>query len=111
MIGAIMREAHRIKDQLKRAHEGEAWHGPSLMELIADITFEQAAAHPINGAHSIWEIILHITAWESAVMKRIDGEAVELSGEQDWPAVINKDEKSWHDSISALKHINLALRA
>ena len=53
-----MSEIKRINDQLKRAFEGTAWHGPSVSEVLAGVTAEQAAAHPIAGAHSIWEIVL-----------------------------------------------------
>ncbi|HYV05863.1 MAG TPA: DinB family protein, partial [Blastocatellia bacterium] len=66
-----MSEIKRIRSQLRRAFEGEAWHGPSVMELLGDVTAEQAAAHPIAGAHSIWELALHIATWERYVRRRI----------------------------------------
>jgi hypothetical protein len=53
-------EVSRLDDQLKRALEGEAWHGPSVLESLAGISAAQAAIHPIAGAHSIWELVLHI---------------------------------------------------
>jgi hypothetical protein len=41
--GAIMQtEIERIADQLKRAAEGEAWHGPSLQETLAEVMAEVA---------------------------------------------------------------------
>jgi uncharacterized damage-inducible protein DinB len=65
-----MNEVQRIVDQLRRAFEGEAWHGPAVMQILEGITAAQAAAHPASGAHSIWEIVLHIAAWEGAVSRR-----------------------------------------
>ena len=62
-----MKELERIKDQFQRAFNGQAWHGPSLLSLLAGVTAEQAAAHPVPGAHSIWELTLHIAAWESEI--------------------------------------------
>jgi hypothetical protein len=59
-----MSEIHRIADQLKRSLEGEAWHGPALRELLSGVTAKQAAARPLAGAHSIWEIVLHIIGSE-----------------------------------------------
>ena len=50
-----MTETHRINSQLKRAQEGQAWHGPSLRELLESVTAEQAAARPIPNAHGIWD--------------------------------------------------------
>jgi hypothetical protein len=37
-------ELERIEDQLRRAFEGEAWHGPSVLESLEDVTHEEAAA-------------------------------------------------------------------
>ena len=48
---------------------------------------EQAAARPLPGTHGIWEIVLHMTAWLDAVRRRLEGEPLELSPEQDWPAI------------------------
>ena len=53
-----------IIDELKEIHDGEPWHGPSLKEILSGVTAEQAAAKPLANAHSIWEITLHVAAWE-----------------------------------------------
>lgn len=87
-----MTEVERIVDQLNRAFEGEAWHGPAVVEILEGITAPQAAARPLHGAHSIWEITLHIAAWERAVLRRLHGERAELLTEEDWPAVPMTDE-------------------
>ena len=58
-------EAARIADQLRRAFEGEAWHGDSLFEILKSVSAEQAAARPIKNGHTIWELVLHIAAWDA----------------------------------------------
>lgn len=45
-----MAETLRIADQLKRAFEGEAWHGPAVKEVLAGVTARQTAVRPIAGA-------------------------------------------------------------
>ena len=50
-----MTEIERISNQLKRAFEGEAWHGPAVLQVLKEVTATQAAAKPIPKAHSIWE--------------------------------------------------------
>jgi uncharacterized damage-inducible protein DinB len=102
-------EVDRIRDQLRRAFQGEAWHGPSLMELISDIDAARAAAKPLPRAHSIWEIVLHVAAWEDAVRRRIEGEAVELSGEKDWPPVRDPGSAAWKATLDGLKQGHEAL--
>jgi uncharacterized damage-inducible protein DinB len=88
-------EVERIRDQFRRAFDGEAWHGPSVLSLLSGVTAEQAAAHPIPGAHSIWELVLHIAAWETACRRRLEGERAQLSDEEDWQQVTDTSEAAW----------------
>ena len=91
-----MTEIERIADQLRRAHEGEAWHGPSVEEILKDVSAETALRRPIAGSHNIWEIVLHIGAWESIVRRRLSGEVVTaVTPEQDWPAVSESSDSAW----------------
>jgi uncharacterized damage-inducible protein DinB len=103
-------EVVRIKSQLRRAFEGVAWHGPSLKELLAEVTAEKAAAKPLAGAHSIWELVLHIAAWESVVRRRLEGETVEPTPEEDWPQVTDTTESAWKDALAALEEGHGRLR-
>jgi uncharacterized damage-inducible protein DinB len=68
-----MTEPFRLADQIRRAFEGNAWHGDSVVELLAGVDAKTAAARPIKNAHSIWEILLHIAAWDDVIVRRIGG--------------------------------------
>jgi hypothetical protein len=49
-----MTEIARIQDQLRRAFDGDAWHGPSLKAILTGVTAEKAATKPnaeIGRAH------------------------------------------------------------
>ena len=106
-----MSEIQRIQDQLRRAFEGEAWHGPSLMELLEGVDAARAAARPLPRAHSIWEIVLHIAACEDEARRRMEGEAVDLSSEeQAWPPVHDSSEAAWREAIAVLTRGQEALR-
>lgn len=81
-----MSETERIWNQLQRSFEGnEAWHCPSLRDLLAAVSAQQAHAHPIPGAPSIWELLLHATAYERVACQRLAGEAVDLPDALAWP--------------------------
>jgi uncharacterized damage-inducible protein DinB len=106
-----MTEIQRIEDQLRRAFNGQAWHGPAVRELLADVTAAQAAARPLSNAHSIWEIALHMATWEEVVRRRLQGERVaDLPPEQDWPPVLDTGEAAWHTVIERLEWANRTLR-
>jgi uncharacterized damage-inducible protein DinB len=105
-----MNEIKSIDEQLRRACEGNAWHGPSLRELLADVTAEQALARPIAGAHNIWEIVRHIAAWHDGVRRRLEGECVELSAVEDWPPITSTPEAAWQDALALLERTYMELR-
>lgn len=90
-----MSEVDRIRDQFRRAFDGEAWHGPSVLKLLNGVTAEQAATHPIPGAHSIWELTHHIRAWESACLRRLSGDPAQLSDTENWPLISDTSETAW----------------
>jgi uncharacterized damage-inducible protein DinB len=98
-----MSESSRLADQIHRAFAGDAWHGDSIRELLNGVDAATAAAHPIEGAHSIWELVLHIAAWDDAVRRRTGGTAVTLNDEQNFPPVKDASESAWY---KALDHAN-----
>lgn len=107
-----MREVERIADQLRRAHEGDAWHGPSVSELLAGVTAEQAAARPLEGAHSVWELVAHIESWERAILRRLGGDPAAIyDTPEDWPAVASASEDAWREAQARLAETYAALRA
>ena len=97
-----MSETARLADQIRRAFEGDAWHGDSIKELLTGVTAETAAAKPIKDAHSIWELARHIAAWDDAVLRRIGGAAVELTRQQDFPPVKDTSPAAWRRALSYL---------
>ncbi|MBD0371775.1 MAG: DinB family protein [Pyrinomonadaceae bacterium] len=97
-----MTEVERIKDQLRRSFEGEAWHGPAVKELLAGISAKQAAAKPLPDAHSIWELVHHIAAWQETVRQRLDGEPVDSPLDGDWPDLQDTREAAWAEMLSKL---------
>jgi len=98
-----MTETFRLADQIRRAFEGNAWHGDSLLELMAGVNAATAAAKPIKDAHSIWELLLHIAAWDDAVRRRTGGIAVTVTDEENFPAVNDVSEAAWRQAVESVK--------
>ena len=94
----------RLADQIRRAFEGHAWHGDSVLKLLSDVNARKAVAHPIKNAHSIWELVLHITAWDDAVRRRTGGTAVRVTAKQNFPPVEDRGESAWRKAVENLKH-------
>ncbi|HXX02681.1 MAG TPA: DinB family protein [Candidatus Acidoferrales bacterium] len=80
-------ESALIADQLHRAFYGDAWHGPALLELLEDVDAATASVKPLGDVHSIWELVLHIAAWDGAGIRRLAGKKTQLKGKQNFPPV------------------------
>jgi uncharacterized damage-inducible protein DinB len=103
-------ELNRLEEQLRRALEGEAWHGPSVLELLAGLSAAQAAGHPIAGAHSIWELVLHLAGDYDLVLRRLAGDGRQVTAAEDWPACPAPTEENWRHTVQELRLLNQKLR-
>ena len=82
-------------DQLHRAFDGDPWHGPSVVQLIGDVTFTQAMATPPGGVHSIAAIVAHMTSWVAEVSRRLAGHPAADPIEGDWPIPRATEQAGW----------------
>jgi uncharacterized damage-inducible protein DinB len=110
---SVNAEATRLADQLRRAFDGDAWHGPALLELLSDVEAATAASHPLPDTHSIWELVLHIAAWDDAVNRRIVlgkvGKALQLNDAENFPPVKDKSAAAWKKTVVHAKKTHATL--
>ena len=97
-----MTETERIADQLERAYAGDAWWGTPLREALRGITAEQASRRPLERAHTVWEIVLHLTAWKNEVRRRLSGAPAGEPEQGDWPEVGSPTGERWTEALAEL---------
>lgn len=96
---------------LKGVVEGQPWYGDPLSKTLDDVTAKDAAAKPVPNAHSIWEIALHMEAWQQFTLRSLQGESIEmLTGADDWPPVNDTSESEWTALVNRIKHTAAAIR-
>lgn len=107
----VSTEAARIARQLRRGFEGNAWHGPAVLELLAGVTANQANQRVIPDAHTIWELVNHMRSVVLQVDRRLTG-TPPTGGpeEEDFPSVTDASEAAWKESVDALTRSHRALR-
>jgi uncharacterized damage-inducible protein DinB len=106
-----MTEITRIVDQLEREHEGDPWHGSPLQAILEGIDATRAAARPLHGAHSIWELVLHMISWKNETARRLAGAVACMPAEGDWPDVGNPTEERWQQTLTRLEASHAGLVA
>jgi uncharacterized damage-inducible protein DinB len=100
----------RLEEQLRRALEGEAWHGPSVLESLAGVSAELAAARPVPGAHTIWELVLHLGGTYGLVLRRLAGDGRQLTLAEDWPPCPAATDDNWRKAVQDLTRLDEELR-
>ncbi|HEV2855742.1 MAG TPA: DinB family protein [Thermoanaerobaculia bacterium] len=92
-----------LREQLRKGFSDDPWHGPATAVLLQGVTAEEAAAYPVPGAHSLWEIVLHMTAWHHEVRRRLAGREPDMPEEGDWPEIRETSEASWQRDRARLE--------
>lgn len=107
-----MTEGEKIVDQLERSFRGDPWFGSSLTVVLEGVSATTAASYPIPGAHSIWELVLHVTGWKREVLARLEGGLAGEPDAGDWPAQPSRPtEALWREAMARMTEAHEALVA
>jgi hypothetical protein len=87
---------------LEKNYDGEPWHGPSLKSVLDGIDAKTATARPVEGAHTIWELVRHLISWYNEVARRLNGSPAGEPLEGDWPDMADASEIEWARTLADL---------
>ena len=105
-------EPARIDDQLRRAYDGDCWHGPPLRAVLKGVTAATAAATHPPLTHSPWAMVNHLAVWIEVVILRItERRAILTPDAGDFPPVTDTSDAAWAASLAALDRQHHALLA
>jgi uncharacterized damage-inducible protein DinB len=98
-----------LTDLLRHAYDGDPWHGPPLAAVLGGVAAGRAAARPVEDRHSIWELVVHLTAWTGEVERRLGGALAGTPQEGDWPPPAGHDDAAWRAALDALAAAHASL--
>jgi uncharacterized damage-inducible protein DinB len=98
-----------LSQKLLTVWNGEPWYGSSSSAILKGITAAEALAHPLPGAQSIWETLLHITAWTEETASRMNGGESKQPARGDWPPVKGSTQDEWIAAQTDLLNARKAL--
>ena len=105
-------ELARIDHELRRAYDGDCWHGPPLREILGGVTAAMAAARQPQLVHSIWGLVNHLAAWVEVVALRIvEWRPIESPDAGDFPPVADTGDAAWAAALDDLDRRHRALLA
>lgn len=91
-------ENTNIAELVERVVTGDPWHGSNVEQLLRGVSAEDAARRPVPGAHTMWELVLHMTSWAREVRARLDGEDAKEPIDGDWPPIGPISEERWAEA-------------
>jgi len=95
-----------VVTEIKKAFNGDAWHGNHVMQTLNNVKPENAFKHLIPNAHSIAEIALHLTSWTEEVSSRLTGNVSSEPSMGDWPTIHDTTAQAWEKIIFDFKIAN-----
>jgi DinB superfamily len=105
-----MTEVDRILDQYDRAMNGDAWHGDPVWTILEGISAEQAARRVHPQRHTIWELVAHMTFWETQVYRRLNHLPEMPTEKLNFPAMPEPRAENWQSTLADFCRSNLDFR-
>jgi uncharacterized damage-inducible protein DinB len=100
-------QAQRIADSYRAATVKGAWYGPSLAEMLPEISPELAATPPFPAAHSISALLQHLLLWNERIRNTSDSHPMpRWQPEREWaepPIPWNELVTRWNQSRDLLE--------
>ena len=102
----VMRGVEMVNVEISGMIQNVSVNGVDIGPLLDSVSEEQARAHPISDAHSIIELVAHMSTWMDAVAHRLIGDTRELTTEEDWRDVT---QLPWPTAIDELENAHSRL--
>jgi uncharacterized damage-inducible protein DinB len=103
-------EIQKIISLLRRTFEKDAWHGPSVKEVLNGISAEQSVWR-LPDTHSIIELVAHMSSWRIYACERLTGNAEykvtdehNFPQEKNWPACLQRLEGTQGKLLAAIEN-------
>jgi uncharacterized damage-inducible protein DinB len=100
-------QTQRIADSYRAATVKGAWYGPSLAEMLPEISPELAATPPFPEVHSISALLQHLLLWNERIQNTSDSHPMpRWQPEKEWaepPIPWNELVTRWNQSRDLLE--------
>ncbi len=82
-----MKQVSEITNQFETTYEGKPWYGSSITKILSDVTEKVALWKPTENAHSIAQLVWHMTYWRQALIKKLEADLeykASMESEDNW---------------------------
>lgn len=104
-----MNELQQLVQQYDQTLSGDAWYGDPVWKILEGIDAKCAAAAPVSGVHTIWQLVMHMAFWERIAAGRFSG-PVTPDEAGNFPATPPADDKAWQRTLDSFRDSNREFR-
>jgi DinB superfamily len=98
-------EIEKIIENIDTIFRGDAWHGPSIMELLRSMPAEKATIkHPLS-KYTIAQYVFHLMAWREFVVQKLNNNFHYdlLTDEENWGTIEDVSLENWKNLVIQLQ--------
>ncbi len=103
ILNITMNESRRIQTLFTDLYHGHPWLDVTLQDTLSRITPNQASQRPIKDGNTIWEIVNHLIAWRQNVLKRVQGEVLQIPENNYIEKINHTSADAWRNTLEALE--------
>lgn len=107
----MRQELEKIIENLDTVFRGDAWHGPSMMEIINSLPVKAVDQKHGLSKRTISQLMFHLLAWRKFIIEKLD-ENIHYqleTEEQNWGTPTETSAENWPKLIQELKETQEAL--
>lgn len=105
------RELERIIENIDTVFRGDAWHGPSVMEIINSLPLEIVDTKQGFSKRTIAQLIFHMVAWRKFIIEKLN-DNIEFSlksEEENWGTPAETSKENWKSLVADLQKTHTQL--
>lgn len=85
-------------NRFNEIYNGSPWYGETVEAKLNDVTDKNAFLQPVDVAHSVAEIISHMTYWRKGLLSHLEGDGSfmpAVESHDNWVSVAVLETKGW----------------
>jgi uncharacterized damage-inducible protein DinB len=98
-----------LVNEFTYSFRGKPWHGKNALEIIEASDPEKVFVHWIPNAHSIAELVSHLSGWTREVLERLNGQGAKEPLRGDWPEIAETSHDAWKKIVEEFRSAHQSL--
>lgn len=95
----------KYMDHFKEIYDGSPWYGDNIVAKVSNLTADTAFTRPVQGMHSVAEVVSHMTYWRQSLISRMQKDSNfkgSMESEDNWKDLVRLKALGWDTVRNAL---------